>query len=356
MNDEEKQPPKRTFRPFKYLVVLLCCPLLLRVPLVSNFIKDVVLLGVNDLSDYHVSIENMSIRPVFFGVKLEGIEIEDKQQTLLTVPEAFVGFKLPFDGHIVRTVILDSPSVSIDLTALPKREQTTFHLPLLPRLQIRSADIHLFSPDLSVTIPDLNMTHANGSGHLWTVDPIQMVRGEHQILVSPFQWNDILLGDGTMRIDDINLDSSIGNLYGHLGIDDDVLSGTIESSVELEAVIKHPKWDGDGQLWVQLSPEGNFGSPQVTVGLRADAFTLTRQASTREFVYQLDSLEGGAFYDNGQIVLNDLLLGWADGISTINGSIDPAQNQIELTIEGADQNVWGLGQDLDLSPDLAEWR
>ena len=48
------------------------------------------------------------------------------------------------------------------------------------------------------------MTHSDGSGHLWTVEPIQMVKGEHNILVSPFQWNDILMGDGTMRIDDIN--------------------------------------------------------------------------------------------------------------------------------------------------------
>ena len=44
-------------------------------------------------------------------------------------------------------------------------------------------------------------------------------------------------------------------LYGHLRIDDDILSGNIESSVELEAIIKHPKWEGDGQLLVQLSPE-----------------------------------------------------------------------------------------------------
>ena len=106
--------------------------------------KDAVLLWVNDLSDYHISIDNMSIRPVFFGVKLEAFELQDKQQTLLTVPEAFVGFRLPFDGHIVRTIILDSPSVSVDLTLLPEREQTTFHLPILPRLQSRSADIHLF--------------------------------------------------------------------------------------------------------------------------------------------------------------------------------------------------------------------
>lgn len=353
MSDEEIQLPKETWRRFKYLVVLLCCPLLLRIPLVSNFIKDVVLIGVNDLSDYRITIDNMSIRPIFFGIKLEGIEFQDKHQTLFKVPEGFVGFKLPFDGQIVRTVILDSPSVNIDIDALPKRSDATFHLPILPRIQIRSASVNVFNTKSSVSIPDLNMTHENGSGHLWTVEPLQITSGEYNILVSPFQWNDILMGDGSMKIDDINLDSSIGNLYGHLGISDDILSGSIESSVELDAIVKHPKWEGDGLLLIQVSPEGNIANPKVTFGLQAEAFTLTRQALTRKFTYQLDSLQGKGLYDNGQIALQGIDLGWADGMSTINGVIQPKENHIRITIEGANQNIWGLGQDLDLSP--APW-
>ena len=40
------------------------------------------LLAVNDLSDYHITIEEMSIRPVLLGIKLEGVEVQDEQQTL----------------------------------------------------------------------------------------------------------------------------------------------------------------------------------------------------------------------------------------------------------------------------------
>lgn len=350
MSDEDTHHSTGSVRRLKYLVALLCCPLLLRIPIVSNFIKDMVLVGVNDLSDYHISIDNMSIRPVFFGVKLEGVELQDKQQTLLTVPEAFVGFKLPFDGQMVRTIIFDSPAITVDLNLLPQREDANFHLPVLPRIQIRSAAVNIVSTGTNVSIPDLNMTHENGSGHLWAVEPIQLSRGAYDILISPFQWNDILMGDGSMRIEDINLDSSMGNLYGDLGIEDDVLSGNIESSVELEAIIKHPKWEGDGLISIRLNPEGNIGDPKVTVGLQSESFTLTRQASTRKFVYQLDSLDGGGLYDNGQILIQDLHLGWGDGISRINGVVHPADNRVQISIDGVNQNLWGLGQDLDLSP------
>ena len=106
MSDEQTPSSKGSFRRLKYAIAVLCIPLLLRIPFVSNLIKDVSLLAVNDLSDYHITIDDMSIRPVLFGVKLKGVEVQDKQQTLVRLPEAFIGFKIPSEGTFIRTIVL----------------------------------------------------------------------------------------------------------------------------------------------------------------------------------------------------------------------------------------------------------
>ena len=95
------------------------------------------------------------------------------------------------------------------------------HLPILPRIQIKSTSIEIVKGQ-SVFPSNLNMTHGNGTGHIWTEQPIHISAGT-SIFISPFQWNDIVFGDGTLQIEDLNLGSSIGNVYGDFGIGEDVL-------------------------------------------------------------------------------------------------------------------------------------
>ena len=80
---------------------------------------------------------------------------------------------------------------------------------------------------------------------------------------------------------------------------------------------------------------------------------MTRQASTRLFNYSMDSLLGTVQWKENTIFIDGLDVGWGDGHSQIRGVIDPLNNIVQLEIDGSGQNLWGVGQDLDLSP--APW-
>ena len=98
------------------------------------------------------------------------------------------------------------------------------------------------------------------------------------------------------------------------------------------------RWSATGST----ESTGNIiGTQFFAIGLQADPFTLTRQALTRKFVYRLDSLNGEVLFD-GTLLLQDLHLGWADGVSIINGVVDPSENHVQITMNGTIKIYGGL--------------
>ena len=356
MNEEQSEEPNSRWRRLRILFALLICPLLLRLPLVSNLIKDVGLAAINDVSKYHIAIDNLSIRPWLLAVKVDGVVIADDTQVLATIPSGYVGFQPPIDGQLVRTVILDSPNVTLNLDLLQNTEDPNteaFTIPDLPKIQVRSASINITSSDLDVSVPDINFTSAGGDSHLWADEPIILNTATHGLHVSPFQWNDVSIVNDHLEINDINLETSLGNVYGALGIHDDEIVGKLETIVDLGPLIQHPKWSGVGEFRIGIETAGPLHSPKVVIQTSSDPFSLTRQATTREFTYLMDRMDGEIVFTDGEWVLNDVEVGWADGVSIINGTVQPSENLLNVTIAGHQQNLWGLGQDLDLS--LGPW-
>ncbi len=353
---EEIVPSKYWKRRLQVLgLLLLLSPMVLRIPVVSNFIKDVVLLTINEATPYHIEIENCLIRPAVLGIQLDNIVVDDATQTLAKTESVFVGFKIPWDGLLLRTVIVDSPAIFVDLDLLSEKEKVEqrFEIPKLPRIQIRSGSVEVTSKSGSIKIPNINLTHTRGEAQLWIEDNVLIEAGNRTVLISPFQWNDITLENGDAWIQDINVESSIGSMFGTFGIQDGLLQGTIDSALDLSTLELHPKWEGDGFLYVAVSPRGDASNPKFGIQLSGEQFSLTRQATTRTFTYQFDSVASQFLFKEGVWWIEHLTPRWAGGQSVCTGFVDIGNNEIQVQILGQQQNLWELGKDLDLSP--APW-
>ena len=351
-----EQPKQSRVRRQFLLALLLVFPLILKIPWVSNSIKDIVVMTINEVGPFVVHVHNCRIRPFLLGVNLEGVRLEEDSKTLAEVDEIFIGFKIPWDGLFVRSLVVDHPKIQLDLTTLPKSEADPLQeyiVPLLPRIQIRSASVDIINGQNSIQIPDVSFTHNNGRAHFWTDETILVKSKAQTVLISPFQWNNILVDDGNLYIKDINLQSSLGTVYGTVGLEDSLLNGEIHGVLDLTSGIQHPKWEGQGYIQYELEPRGKPNDISFLVGVSADPFSLTRQAIDRTFTYQFDDLSGNVLFSEGTFFLQEIMVGWADGQSIVNGEIQNVNNQLSLTIQGVEQDLWGVGQDLDLSP--APW-
>ena len=331
-------------------------PLALRLPIVSNALKDLALVTISETTPYTVSVDNCIIRPLLLGVQLDAVTIEDEYGPVANISSVFVGVKLPFDGQFVRSIIVDTPEIFFSMDNLAQEDssvESQLLIPDLPRIQIRSAYIHIQNGSQHFVLPDLNLTHKDGTAHIWAEESFKLEMDTQTILFSPFQWNDIQIANGGIRLSDVNLESSMGNLYGEFGVDNSEIFGNLEGVLDLALAIRHPKWTGDGFVRYQMSPTGFGDGFNVGVQLNADAFSMTRQASTRLFHYSMDSLTSNLLWKDNTLFIEDMDVGWGDGHSLISGFIHPSDNRVRLDIEGVRQNLWSVGRDLDLSP--APW-
>ena len=337
-----------------FVVGLLLCVLLLQSNMVSLWCRNILVQEVNDRTPYTIDMVKFRIRPLQFGVELQGVQITEQGKPIVVIPRTFIGFRIPIVKPLVRSVVLENPQFLLDYVPDSTKKNPDIDIPwdMLPNIQLNSADISITNEENYIHIHDFNFVHTAKNTSLWLQDTSEIKWGGQEMYVSPFRWEEIYIEDTGFHIDDIEVFTSMVSFTGAIALDEKQWDGVIQAKFPLHNV-QSAKVDVAGVADLEMHIQGSQSTPEISVHVTTDVVEALRHGESRDFLYHVDSIDATLLWKDQHVQIERTLVHWGGGYSVIEGMIHPKDNFISITAQGVEQTVYNIGQDMDMSP--APW-
>ena len=190
--------------------------IVVQTPLATQVLTELTSAIVNQNSDYRVEIEKARIRPLLLGIQFNSVTIyaSDEIKPIVQIPKGFIGFGLSSKSKYIRTVVLEEPILQAHVDELPKsKDGNDSPFELYPNIRVQSASIHLRQKNMDIQVNELYFTNKQSKAEFWTQQSIYIVQDNEPLIISPFEWNDIVFSPNNINLKDISLETNVGTLW-----------------------------------------------------------------------------------------------------------------------------------------------